>query len=114
MARPILRILTSGIAAWDADATVNFDLITGGPFPLYIATDLSALTSAFPPASYDDCLALVNPADPVEYISNGTTWVPYVTEAGAVADSTATDIAGLATDFNLLLATLRAAGFMAT
>ena len=35
------------------------------------------------------------------------------TPAAAQADSTATDVAGLVTDFNALLAKLRAAGIMA-
>lgn len=36
------------------------------------------------------------------------------TPAAAQADSTATDVAGLVTDFNALLAKLRAAGIIAT
>lgn len=35
-------------------------------------------------------------------------------QAAAQADSVATDVAGLVTDFNALLAKLRAAGLMAT
>ena len=114
MARPTLRLMASGIAAWDADADANFNSITGGPFPMYIAADLATLTSGFAPASYDNCLALADPADPVLYISDGTDWLPYVAEAGAVTDSTAATAADMATDFNLLLASMRAAGFMAT
>lgn len=114
MARPTLRTLVSGIVAWDADADVNFNMIVNAPFPMYLATDLSTLTSSFAPASYTGCFALADPADPILYISDGTDWVPYITEATAVPDSEATTAADLADDFNDLLASLQAAGHMAT
>lgn len=45
-------------------------------------------------------------------IKSGATLIG-LPEAAAQADSTATDAAGLVTDFNALLAKLRAAGLMA-
>lgn len=45
--------------------------------------------------------------------ADGTPYVPLVaTKAAAQADSTATDVPGLKTDFNALLAKLRAAGLL--
>lgn len=110
MARPTRRILSSGIAAWDADADHNFSLLTDGPFPMAIYDTVGDLPAA---SSYDDCLALVGTITVLMYLSNGTTWEVY-RQGVAVADSTATLVAEMATDFNELLASLRDAGLMAT
>lgn len=49
---------------------------------------------------------------PAELLVGGSSVINQV--AAAQADSTAIDVAGLVTDFNALLAKLRAAGLMAT
>ena len=113
MARPTLRVLTSGIAAWDADVDANFQIIAGGPFPIYNPADTTTLNSEAPAASYDNCLALVGTTSVLLYISNGSTWEVY-RQGDAVADSTASTVADLASDFNDLLASLKDAGIMAT
>ena len=71
MARPTLRTLTAGIAAWDADVDANFNLITGKPFPMAQYATTGDLPAA---SSYENCLALVGD---VLYISNGTIWNIY-------------------------------------
>lgn len=110
MARPVLRVLTAGIAAWDADIDTNFKIITEGPFPMVQYALVGDLPSA---ATYDNCLALVGTTDPLMYISNGTTWEVY-RQGAAVADSTAATVADMATDFNELLTSLKDTGIMAT
>lgn len=112
MARPVLRTLASGIAAWDADVDANFSILTEGPFPIYNPVDLTALNAAAPAASYENCLALVGTSSPVLYISDGATWEVYQ-QGVAVDDSTASSASEMATDFNELLASLRGAGIMA-
>jgi len=107
MARPSKRIIASGVAAWDADVDFNFDLLTGRPLAV-VQYDLAA---ELPTASeYDDCLAMVGST---LYISDGTDWSPYFGESANVADSTATTVEQMATDFNGLLASLQTAGLMA-
>lgn len=111
--RPVLRVIASGIAAWDGDVDANFTIITGGPFPIYNPADTATLNSEAPASSYDNCLALVGTTNPVMYLSNGTTWEVY-RQGAAVADSTASTVSEMATDFNELLTSLRDAGIMAT
>jgi len=107
MARPTRRVISSGIAAWDADVDFNFDLLTGVPLAIKQYTLVGDLPAA---GSYDDCLALVGS---VMYISDGATWNPYFAVSANIADSTAVTVADMATDFNTLLAALQAAGLMA-
>ncbi len=106
MARPERRIIASGIAAWDADVDANFGLIMDAPLPLYQVSTVGDLPDA---TEYNACFAWVGN---VLYISDGTTWAEYLPIAPATADSTATIVADLVTDFNTLLANLRSAGIM--
>jgi hypothetical protein len=110
MARPTRLVIASGIAAWDADTDENFDIIAGAPFPMVQEANTTDLATNFPADEYDDCFALV---DDVIYISNGTSWEVYRQSAN-VADSTATTVSEMATDFNELLAALQSANIMAT
>jgi len=115
MARPTRIILESGIAAWDGDIDSLFSLFFDAPFPMQIAVDISAATSAYPPASYTDCLLMIGAEGSRRFhTSTGSAWVLYDKLAGFVPDSTATTSTQMATDFNTLLASLQAAGFMAT
>lgn len=111
--RPQLRVLSSGIAAWDADVDANFKVITEGPFPMYNPVDLTELNATAPAASYDNCLVFVGTTDPLLYVSDGVTWEVY-RQGAAVADSTATTAADMASDFNDLLTSLKDANLMAS
>ena len=107
MARPTRRIITSGLAAWDADVDENFSLIVDTPFPMAQYATVGDLPAA---SIYEECLAMVGP---VIYISDGTSWSLFSGGTAAnVADSTATTAADMATDFNELLASLQTAGIM--
>lgn len=52
------------------------------------------------------------PTDPVTIPAATTSTIGGVKKMAAQADSTATDVAGLVTDFNALLTKLKAAGMM--
>ena len=104
MARPSRRIIASGIASWDADVDENFNKIFNAPLPVYEADTLVDLTTDFPPASYEQCLAV---AGGVPYISDGTDWNTIIGQADAVTTSTATTVSEMVTDFNELLAALK-------
>lgn len=105
MARPSRKLMVSNVSAWDADADFNFTLLFNGPLPLFQVASTASLPAA---SSYDKCLAMVGS---VLYISNGTTWGKYQVAATQAA-SVAADVPGLVTDFNALLAKLKAAGIM--
>ena len=111
MAKPIRNIIASGEANWDAEADINFSLLTEGPFPILLAANTGALPAA---ANYDACLALVGTTAAARlYISNGTSWVLYDAKAAYVPNSTATDVPTMATNLNSLLTALKDAGLMA-
>lgn len=110
MARPTRNVISSGIAAWDSDVDTNFSIITDTPFPIYRAATTSALPSA---SSYEDCLALIESSGRL-YISDGTSWSLYDRQAAYQADSTATTVADMVTDFNSLLDKLRTSHLMAS
>lgn len=107
MARPTRLSLVSGISAWDAIIDANFALVFDAPFALYQVSVVGSLPAA---SSYDQCLALVGSE---LYISDGASWSKYLGTAAAVADSTATTVSEMVTDFNELLTSLRDAGIMA-
>jgi hypothetical protein len=108
--RPVRKVLTDRLQAWDADVDVNFEIITDAPFPIAQFADFASLEIAAPAANYDECICLVSGE---LAISDGVSWGPYRKSAN-VPDSTATTVADLATDFNSLLSALQAAGIMAT
>lgn len=108
MSRPTRRNITSGIAAWDADTDENFSKVFDAPFPMFQETDAGSLPAA---SSYDSCFALVND---ILYVSDGTSWAPYLGTSANVPDSTATTAADMASDFNDLLSALKTAGIMET
>jgi outer membrane murein-binding lipoprotein Lpp len=111
MARPERNVIASGEAAWDGEVDSNFAMLTDAPFPLFLVANTSLLPAA---GGYDACLALVGTtANAKLYISNGTSWVAYQ-QAAHQANTTAADVAAMATDFNALLAKLQAAGIMAS
>ena len=112
MARPERNVIPSGEAAWDGEVDSNFSILTDSPFPLLLAANTGALPTA---SSYDGCLALVGTTSAARlYISNGSSWVLYDAKAAHLADSTASDVPTMASDFNDLLSALQTAGLMAT
>lgn len=114
MARPSFAAVPHGAQSWDAIVDSNFDKIGATPAPLAEFANVGALPAA---GAYDRCVAVVTD-DGNGYaaivISNGTTWKILGTQAAAQADSTATTVADLKTDFNALLAKLRASGAIDT
>lgn len=111
MSRPTRRVIASGIASWDVDNDANFDIITGGPFPMFQVSLVADLPTA---SSYDDCLAIVGTgASARMYISNGTSWELYDRVAANVPASTATTVSEIVGDFNDLLQALQDADIMA-
>ncbi len=106
MSRPTRRVITSGVAAWDADVDENFNKVFNAPFPMYQVDDVGDLPSA---GSYESCFALV---EDTLYISNGSSWEPDENVAANVLDSTATTAPEMVSDFNGLLSALQLAGIM--
>ena len=112
MARPTRRDIESGISAWEADVDENFGKIFDSPLPIAYYPLVGNLPD---PADYEQCLAMVDVgADARLYISDGVSWSLYDQQSANVADSTATTVAQMASDFNDLLAALQAAGIMET
>lgn len=110
MARPLLNSIAPGLAAWDADVDQNFSLLTESPLPVYVEDTVGELPTA---SSYEDCIALVS-SDYGIYVSDGVSWENIIPVSDNQANSTATDVAGLVSDINTLLANLIAAGIMAS
>lgn len=115
MARPSpsLNAITSNLENWDAEVDDNFDQLVDlcftNPFPAARYATTGALPAA---SSYENCLAFVE-VDDLIYISDGTNWNPIGTQCANQADSTATIVADIVSDFNDLLAKLQASGLMA-
>jgi hypothetical protein len=118
MARPLINVsISSGIQGWDAAVNDNFEIFTEGPWPVYekAVGNESNLTATFPPGSFDRCVLFVNHSTLgwTPYFSNGSTWEIIPAQAASQADSVAVVLATLVSDFNALLAKLRASGAMA-
>jgi hypothetical protein len=103
--RPTRYILAERQQAWDAEMDANFAMLTREPLPV---AEYSTVGDLPPASSFEQCIAI---AGGKMYISNGSEWIPYK-EATNIPDSTATDVEQMATDFNSLLAALRAAGII--
>lgn len=118
MARPQLVTIESGAEAWDADVNDNTAILRDAPTPLFelpSADDETDLATDFPANTYDRCVAMVNHSTlgwTLMY-SDGTAWQVIPRRADAQADSTATLLADLVNDFNVLLGKLRDAGVIA-
>lgn len=110
MARPTPDTISSGMQAWDASVQANFDLLFATPAPLAVYANHGALPTA---SSYAHCVAVLEDEDRM-VLSDGSVWLRVPSTAAARADSTATTVADLKTDFNDLLAKLRTAKVLAT
>ncbi len=102
---------------WDADIQTNFEnlraLIHDGAWPLF--TDLGVGASPDANATQNDggLLRWMNDTQtgPALFFSDGAQWVRLGRYSGVtIADSAATTVAQLKTEFNVLLAALRLAG----
>ena len=120
MSRPtyVNTPLQSGMEGWDANVNDELSALAAtvleAPFPAYQhAGNQTDLATTFAAASYDRCLVWVNHTSLgwVLYYSDGTSWRIYG-RAAAQADSVAANVADLRTDFNALLAKMRAAGLL--
>lgn len=72
MTRPTLSYPASAQQGWDGRINDNFDVLVGGPFPVYQAATVSALLAANP-ANYEDCLAATQDTHEV-WMSDGSAW----------------------------------------
>lgn len=108
--------IASAIEAWDAVVTDNFnhtaDTLINNPVPLAKYANVAALP-AF--GSFDQCLCVVNEATAgwVIALSNGAAWEIIPKRCATQANSVAGTLGALVTDFNALLAKLKASGVMA-
>lgn len=113
MTKPVLNLSTiqQALEGWDVDIDDNFTAIDNfievNPLPVKEYNNATAQPAA---TSYDRCLSFkeVSASDWYLTFSDGTSWRTIPKEAAAQVDSTATTVAGLVTDFNSLLAKLRA------
>ena len=116
MSTPLIPDIPSG-QSWDAPLNEALDILgrAGDPVPLPLHTgDESDLNSTFPAGNFDQCSVWVDHTTlgRVLATSDGSSWT--YRRAAARADSTATDVAGIVSDFNDLLAKLRTAGLLDT
>lgn len=116
MSRPTFVKPTAATEGWDGEISDDIDILLTKPWPIYehVGTEAN-LASTFPANQYDRCVVWVNHSTMgwILYHSNGTTWVQLPRQAAAQGDSTATTVADLKTDFNALLAKMRASGTLA-
>lgn len=120
MSRPETVDISSGIEGWDAKINSNIRTVLNGtekPLPIAQFDDVANLV-ALNPALWDRCIALadvggVGGGDWVLYFSDGAAWIPMGRQAAFQADSAGWTDATAQTDFNALLAKLRAAFLMA-
>ncbi len=79
MARPVCTDINAGEEAWDAQVNTNKDIMVSRPIPIRQVASTTLLTSLYPPASYDACLAVVWDGSPGSqaylYISDGSAWI---------------------------------------
>lgn len=108
--------ILAAVEGWDGPVTDNFDAIKDifidNPMPV----KEYALAAALPTASnFDRCIVIKEDATAGWLIrfSDGSTWRIVPTQAAAQADSVAASLGALVTDFNSLLAKLRASGALA-
>lgn len=77
MARPTRKPIDAGISAWDSPLNDDFIQVYDGPLPIHVHTgDQTDLAATFPPASYDQCFAVVNHTTLgfLLYFSDGVAW----------------------------------------
>lgn len=107
--------LQAGIEGWDALLSGAWrDNLQGFPLPIY--EPAGGLAANLPAATQNDrgLAAVNNPtAGWVLALSNGTVYRLVPVQAAAQADSAAGTLGALVTDFNALLAKLRASGALA-
>lgn len=116
MSKPLWSDVQSGAEGWDAAVQDNVEVLKSGPWPVYEhAGNETNLASTFPASQHDRCVCWVNHTTLgwLLYWSDGTSWRPLPKQAAAQADSVAGSVGALVTDFNALLAKLRAAGVLA-
>ena len=74
MARPQRLPIVTGITSWNTTVDDMFRAIFDQPFPVVVRADVATLTTDFPPAQYDQCLAAVTSPSTALYISDGSAW----------------------------------------
>lgn len=113
MARPSTADIDVTTTGWVANLNSNFQKMLDTPFPIYLATDMSAL-NANNAALYNNCFALLQ-TDSRLYISNGTSWDLYDTKLDFIADLVpgSATIADIKNAYNSLLSDMQTKGMMA-
>lgn len=115
MAKVALSTIESGVEGWDALANDNFAKLTAAPIPLFSATAAQLAAGTLVPGQNDDGLAIQTDGTGGPYLvfSNGGAWKKVGTQCASQANSVAGTVGALVTDFNALLAKLKASGLMA-
>ena len=75
MARPLIPVISSGLAGWDATIDDIHLTLTAKPYPSAFVADVATLYIDFPPGLYEDCTVVVQSPRGI-YTSDGTNWIP--------------------------------------
>lgn len=110
--RPSFADLVHAQEGWDAAGNDNFSIIEDTPIPIARYSNPATIPTA---SQYDQCVAVINDATAgwILTVSNALIWRKVPVQATAQVDSTATTVADLRTDLNLLLARFRVSGTIA-
>lgn len=114
MTRPTLNNpLNAASTGWVNRLNENFQKLLDAPFPIFLASDITALNTKNP-GLYANCLAIVG-TDKKIYRSNGTTWALYDVRLTCIAalDTGTATVASIKTAYNSLLTDMRSKGLMA-
>ncbi len=111
MAKRTYPTVDHATESWDAELAAWRDNLQLFPLPIFEPS--GGAFASLPAATQNDRgLAAVNDATAgwILVLSNGAAWRKIPVQAAAQSDSVAADVATLKTDFNALLAKLRASG----
>jgi hypothetical protein len=116
MAKVTYPAVAHGIEGWDGELESWRVILQTGPLPIFEAS--SGLFANLPTASSNDrSIAFFNEStNSVGWMmaySDGAAWKKVPRQAAAQVDSVAATVGALVTDFNGLLAKLRASGVLA-
>ena len=80
MVRPSKVSVSAGSPGWDSALQANLETIFDAPLPIFQEVDWSTLTTDYPAAQYEDCLAVTADTGNL-YMSDGSAWQQIETAA---------------------------------